>query len=127
MSSSLVKVDVNRGKLIKFQLDVRGMENNQRLSGKFVVIANDIEYGFPAIITNNKVEVKLPSLLDVIRNIETFKSYMKAKLCVYSDFQYFIPWEGKLKVLTPGTIKASLKTEAKAPQLKMILLPPHHH
>lgn len=110
----MIKIDINRGKLIKFDLDIRGLERNL-LYGRFILIVNNIEYGFPAVVINNQVEVKIPPLLDVICNIETFKSYMKAKLTIFSEFQYFIPWEGKAKVMTPKNITATISRDRRKP------------
>lgn len=114
MSSTLIKIDPNRGKLITFDLDIRGVDRNL-LSAKFVVTINDIEYGFPAVIVNNKVEVKIPCLYDIIYNIETYKSYIKAKLVIFSEFQHFLPWEGRMKIMTPKSITATVKSVRQKP------------
>ena len=119
MSASLIKVDINRGKLVKFELDIRGLDRNL-LNGKLMIEVNGIEYGFPAVVMRNTVEVKIPCLFDVIYNIETYKTYIKAYLVLFSEFQYFVPWEGKLKVLTPKSVTAKLKRTAKKPVVQEI-------
>ncbi len=114
MSASLIKVDINRGKLVRFDLDIRGIER-ELLNGKLVIEVNGVEYGFPAVIVGNKAEVKIPCLFDVIYNIETYKTYMKAYLVLFGEYNYYIPWEGKLKVLTPKKVKARLQKPIKRP------------
>jgi hypothetical protein len=95
-------------------LDIKGLERNL-LYGRFILIVNNIEYGFPAVVVNNHVEVKLSPLIEVISNIETYKSYMKAKLMIFSDCQYFIPWEGKAKIMTPKKVTATLSKNRRKP------------
>ena len=114
MSSSLIKIDPNRGKLIKFDLDIRGVDR-QLLNAKFVVTINNIDYGFPAVLINNQVEVKLPCLFDIIYNIESFKGYIKARLMLFSEDQHFEPWEGKMKIMTPKKITAKIKSVKQKP------------
>jgi len=114
MSSSLIKIDPNRGKLIKFDLDIRGVDR-QLLHAKFVVTINGIDYGFPAVLVNHQVEVKIPCLFDIIYNIETFKGYIKARLMLFSEDQHFVPWEGKMKVMTPKKITAKIKSVKQKP------------
>jgi hypothetical protein len=109
MSSSIIKIDPNRGKLIKFELDINGVDR-QLLHAKFVVTIHDIDYGFPATINNHMVEVKIPCLFDVICSIETFKGFVQARLMIFSEDLHFVPWEGQMKILPPKKITAKIKS-----------------
>jgi len=109
MSSSIIKIDPNRGKLIRFELDINGVDR-QFLHAKFIMTIGDIDYGFPAVVKNNQVEVKIPCLFDVICNIETFKGYITARLMVFSEDLHFAPWSGQIKILPPKKITAKIKS-----------------
>jgi len=115
--STTIKVDVHKGKLISFDLDIQGLESAV-IHGKFRIIIDEIEYGFPTTIKDHQVEVYLPCLHDVMHEIKTYGGYIQAKLEIFADHHYFVPWEGKLKIIEPATIKAKIK--ASKPKVKTI-------
>lgn len=105
--SSSIKVDIDRGKLITFDLDVQGLDEKE-MFGKFRVIINEVEYGFPTTITNKQVEVYVPCLHELLR--KDHSEFLKAKLEIFTDNRYFQPWEGKLNLIEAASVKAKVKT-----------------
>jgi len=113
--SSTIQIDIHKGKLITFDLDVQGLDRNT-LNGKFRIIFGGIEYGFPVTIKNQQVKVSLPHLRNVIHDIKG--GSIEAKLEVFTDHNYFVPWEGKLKMVEPVSVKA--KVSIKKPKVRTI-------
>ena len=105
--SEPIKVNIDKGKLITFDLDVQGLDESQ-LSGKFRVLINEVEYGFPTTISDRQVEVYVPCLHEILKKNK--REFLKAKLEIFADSHFFIPWEGKLNLIESATVKAKVKT-----------------
>lgn len=116
---STIKVDVHRGKLITFDLEIAGL-NYRELDAKFEINVNGIVYGFEGKITSDSVDIHIPCLSDTIHDILTYEgNHIDAKLIIYGDHFYQIPWEGKLKLETPGKVKAKISTKKKIKEDKV--------
>jgi hypothetical protein len=111
---STIKIDVHRGKLITFDLDIHGLHYRD-LTAKFRVTVNEIEYGFEAVMTSDHVDVHLPCLTDIVHDILMYEGtgHLHARLEVYGDHFYYIPWEGELKIAKPDSVTATIKKEKK--------------
>jgi len=114
--SSKIKIDLNKGKVVTFELDVQGVESSN-LNGKFRILVNEVEYGFPTKIKNNEVEVDIPRLKNILRD-HSAKS-VSARLDIYdNDQSHFVPWEGIVDIQEQAKIKAKVST--KKPVVKTI-------
>jgi hypothetical protein len=115
----IIDVDLHRGKLVTFNIEVEGLNYND-ISGKFRVMIDDIEFGFPTTFKkDHEIEVVIPSLYEFIdinkRKIKT----LTAKLEIFTDCHYFIPWEGKLKLTEKASVKVKLnKSTTTKPKVK---------
>lgn len=107
---SKIKVDVHRGKLLTFELEIANL-NYRELDAKFEIDVNGIVYGFEGNLTSEQVDIHIPCLSDVVHDILKYenKGQIPAKLIVYGDHFYQVPWEGHVIAETPGKIKAKVK------------------
>jgi hypothetical protein len=114
--SKTIKVDTHRGKSIEFNIEVEGLNYND-IHGKFIIIEGGIEYGFPTVFKENyRIEVVIPPL-NTILSVNKKKS-LKAKLEIFTDCQYFVPWEGTIKLIETKSVKVELKKASK-PKVKI--------
>lgn len=104
--SDPIKVNIDKGKLITFDLDVQGL-SEESLFGKFRVLINEVEYGFPTTISENQVEVYVPCLHEILK--KDHSKFLNAKLEIFADNHFFIPWEGKLDLLETASVKAKIR------------------
>lgn len=116
--SSDIKIDIHKSKLIMFDLDFQGLEP-QNLESKFTIDINGIQYGFPAVINDRQVEVQIPCLEQVVCNSKNLEGYIAAKLEMFSENHYYKPWDGKVKIDKPKTVKAKI-SKIKQPTVKKI-------
>lgn len=114
--SKTIEIDIHRGKLITFSIEIEGLEHTV-ITGMFRILIDDIEYGFPTAFHNNEVEVHIPCLHDLLHEINERVIY--AKLEIVADHHYFVPWEGKLKLIEPASIKAKVKKSKATAEAKI--------
>jgi uncharacterized Zn finger protein len=114
--SKTITIDKHRGKSIEFNIEVEGLDYDT-IHGKFRIMSGDIEYGFPTVFTKNqRIEVIIPPLNGILRDSK--KKSLKAKLEICTDCQYFVPWEGTIKLKESAGIKVQLKKTTK-PKVKV--------
>jgi hypothetical protein len=114
--SKTITIDKHRGKSIEFNIEVEGLDYDT-IHGKFRIMSGEIEYGFPTVFTKNqRIEVIIPPLNGILRDNKA-KS-LKAKLEICTDCQYFVPWEGTIKLKESAGIKVELKKTTK-PKVKI--------
>jgi len=116
--SSNIKLDLNEGKSIIFDLDIQGVDH-KTLKGMFRIEVDGLEYGFPAKVSENKVEVQLPSLKVINKDFKSGKAIIGSKLEMMSENNYYIPWEGELEIVESKSVKAKVST-TKAPRVKAV-------
>lgn len=103
-----IEVDVHRGKLITFSIEIEGLDYTL-ISGKFRITIGEIEYGFPTTYRDGEIEAYIPSLHEILHDFKRDGKQISAKLEVVADHHYFVPWEGKLKITEPASVKVKLK------------------
>jgi len=116
--NKIINVDLHRGKLVTFNIEVEGLNYNE-MNGKFRIMIDDIEFGFPTNLKkNHEIEVVIPSLYEFLDNKRKLKT-INAKLEIFTDCHYFVPWEGKLKLTEKASVKVKLnKAKTTKPKVK---------
>jgi hypothetical protein len=116
--NKIIDVDLHRGKLVTFNIEVEGLNYND-MSGKFRILIDDVEFGFPTTFKkNHEIEVIIPSLYEFLDKKRKSKT-INAKLEIFTDCHYFIPWEGKLKLTEKASVKVKLsKAKSTKPKVK---------
>lgn len=115
----IIDVDLHRGKLVTFNIEVEGLNYND-IGGKFRILIDDIEFGFPTTFNeDHEIEVTIPSLYEFIDDNKKRIKTLSAKLEIFSDCHYFVPWEGELKLTEKASVKVKLnKTTTTKPKVK---------
>ena len=99
----LLEFDKNKEKNVKMMVESSGIDEKE-LDITFNIIVNDIKYGFPCKIKENKVIINIPPLDTIIKNLEpgTYDS----TLDITSSGKYFIqPFNEKIKVIEVPDVK----------------------
>jgi hypothetical protein len=111
--ASKIKIDPYRGKLITFNLEIAGI-NYRELTAKFRIVVDDIEYGFIGLLSSEHVDIHIPSLVDIIHNILVFEGgHLDARLEMFGDFYYYVPWEGQIVLDKQPEVKAKVSKSKK--------------
>jgi hypothetical protein len=109
----MLYLNANEEKRLVFEVEIHGVETKD-LHGSVRFFLHGVEYGFPADIESKKIVSLIPPLTEVVgRDIED-GTIMEAKLELYTDRNYFRPWEGEIKLGAPMQIKAKLESEDKS-------------
>jgi hypothetical protein len=109
----MLYLNANEEKRLVFEVEIHGVETKD-LHGSVRFLLHGVEYGFPADIESKKIVSLIPPLIEVVgREIED-GTIMEAKLELYTDRNYFKPWEGEIKLGAPMQIKAKLESEDKS-------------
>lgn len=108
----MLYLNANEEKRLVFEVEIHGVETKD-LQGSVRFLLHGVEYGFPADIESKKIVALIPPLTEVVgRDIED-GTIMEAKLELFTDRNYFRPWEGEIKLGAPMQIKATLESENK--------------
>lgn len=95
----MIKLNSNKKNTIKFQIDISDGEN---VDGRFRLIHEGIEYGFPVHIfgNGNKAEVVIPALAKIMPDLKK-GTVFEAKLEFVSGSDYDLAWSDKAEVEIP--------------------------
>lgn len=92
----MIQLKSDEAKTLYFDVMVEGIEQDQ-LSFMFRLNVNDIEYGFPATIQNEKIVVSIPALENILQ--EGTAGIYRGKLEGIGENKYFIPtWEDSIEI-----------------------------
>lgn len=97
----MLKLDTNNKKKLKFDVQISGIDSNL-LEGALRLVIEGVEYGFPAKFSSNSIEVEVPPLTTVVKEIKD-DTVANARLDVYGNGYYINPW--KQDILVKKTIK----------------------
>lgn len=103
-------INVNESKKIDFDVSISGIQLSE-LKGSLKFTIDDIEYGFPINITENNIQVVIPSLNNVLPNLKENIS-VKAELNIIAGDTYLTPWNDIIKIENPPIIKVKKANES---------------
>lgn len=106
----MIEITTNQQKNITFESSINGI-SPQELDGYFRITVDGIEYGFKAKITENVIEVSIPSLKNIIHRTLKESETFQSKLEMYGNGYYLNPWEGEVKIKSSVMIEAKILDE----------------
>ncbi len=101
----------NEEKTLTFEVDINGV-GGEDLRGSVRFIHENVEYGFPVTVEDNKITSIIKPLDKLIDNIKN-GTVIPARLELNTKDYFFSPWKGEIKIQTPVTIEAVLQEEKK--------------
>jgi len=104
----MLYLNANEEKRLVFEVEIHGVETKD-LHGSVRFLLHGVEYGFPVDIESNRIVSLIPPLTEVIGQDIGHGTVVEAKLELYTDRNYFKPWEDKIKLSDPMQIKATLE------------------
>lgn len=120
----MLDINITKKRPLNFEIQLNGIDHNQ-LSGYLRVIVDGVEYGFPAIISAESVDVEIPALKYIVKKELHEDDQLEAKLEVYGGGYYLNPWSDKLVVKTPVMMEAKVKEglSSQKPKVKITAKP----
>ena len=106
----MIEITTNQQKNITFESSINGI-SPQELDGYFRITVDGIEYGFKAKITENTIEVSIPSLKNIIHRTLKESETFQSKLEMYGSGYYLNPWQGEVKIKSSVMIEAKILDE----------------
>jgi len=106
----MLDINSNEEKKMVFEVDIHGVQEKE-LQGSVKFLINGVEYGFPAVIDEYKVETLVPPLSKVIGWDIEEGTVVEARLDLHTDEHFFTPWVGKVKITAPRKVSAKLEGE----------------
>jgi len=106
----MIELDLTKEKTITFDIQVEGIESKS-LEGYIRFLVDNIEYGFPAEITNENIYVKIPPLNSKIGKLLKENDVLNARLDLYGNGYYIPSWSGDIRVKKPVLVEAKLSNE----------------
>lgn len=108
----MLYLNASEEKRLTFEVDIQGIESKE-LQGYVRFMLYGVEYGFPVEIEHKKITAHIPPLIKIVEREIEDGSVINAKLEVFTDKNYFKPWEGEIRVGAPMGVKAKLSDDPK--------------
>jgi len=93
----MLKINSNQDKEITFEVEIGGATPDS-ITSKFRIILDEIEYGFPAKVSDQLITVELPALRKVLHRKLKEGEVVNARLDVMSDGNVVSPWQDSIEV-----------------------------
>lgn len=93
----MLKINSNQDKELTFEVEIGGVTIDS-ISSRFRINLDDIEYGFPAKVTEQSIIVELPALRKVLHRRLKEGETIQARLDLMSDGNVVSPWSDILEV-----------------------------
>ena len=92
----MIQIKSDENKILYFDMAVEGIDQDQ-LSFMFRLNVNDVEYGFPCTIQNEKLVVSIPALENILQ--EGTSGIYRGKLEGIGENKYYVaPWEDSIEI-----------------------------
>jgi hypothetical protein len=91
----MLEIKSSETKTIYFDLVVEGIEQDL-LRGMFRILVDNVEYGFPCELVNDKIKVFIPKLNDILK--EGTSGIFKSKLDIMGENLLLSPWEDSIEI-----------------------------
>lgn len=125
-----MKIKLDKEKFLEFEMDASGV-SEEDLKGYLRFVFEEIEYGFPVKIKDNKISVNIPPLQNVINNQvkESISKHseivVKGRLdIIANENSYVCPWKGDVEIEIPVAVRLSEKNEKKESKMIKIVSDP---
>ena len=109
----MLYLNADEEKRLVFEMEIHGVETKD-LHGSVRFFLHGVEYGFPAEIESNRITALIPPLSEIFGQKIEDGAIVEAKLELFTDKNYFKPWNGEIKLEAPMKIKAKLEGEDKS-------------
>lgn len=103
----MLALDTMESKNLQFEVQIQGILPDQ-LKGYLRFEIDNVEYGFPAKITESGISIDLPPMMNVIKKRLKDGAVIEGRLEVIGNGFYTQAWEGDFKVRTPLQVEAKL-------------------
>jgi hypothetical protein len=104
----LLEFDKTKDKNVMMVVEASGVDANE-LDITFNIIVNDIKYGFPCKLEENKVIIKVPALDTVIKDLKPGK--YNSTLDITSSGKYFLqPFNEKIEIIEVPDVSIDKKS-----------------
>lgn len=103
----MLDININESRDLNFKIEISGIVVSQ-LEGRLRMIIDNIEYGFPAKVSEGSIDIVIPPLKNIIqRDLKEGENFL-ARLEVQGDGNYLNPWNGEFQIHNPVAIKAKI-------------------
>jgi len=103
----MIKLNINEGKKIKFNVNVSGFEIRD-LKGSMKLTVEGVEYGFPIKIDNGSVSVEVPPLSSIMKKTFNENEHIDARLDVIAGDTYINPWKDTIIIENPVHVEVKV-------------------
>jgi len=105
----MLYLDINEEKTLTFEVEINGV-GCEDIRGSVRFIYDNVEYGFPVKIESNKITSVIKPLKELCPSVKN-GSIIAARLELNTEQNFFIPWEGEIKIQAPISVEAKLTEE----------------
>ncbi len=103
----MLKLNVNEEKQLNFEIQIGGVQTDQVTSFLRIEI-DEVEYGFPAQVSQESITVDLPALRAVTARKLKEGEEVNVKLEIVADGHYLTPWSDTFTLSNPLVIEAKI-------------------
>jgi hypothetical protein len=106
----MLKINGNQDKELTFEVEIGGVAIDS-ITAKFRLVLDEIEYGFPAKVTEKAIYVEIPSFRKVLHRKIKEGETIQARLDLISDGSVVSPWTDTLEITEFVVSEAKLVEE----------------
>jgi hypothetical protein len=106
----MLKINGNQDKELTFEVEIGGVSIDS-ISARFRLVLDEIEYGFPAKVTEKAIYVEMPSFRKVLHRKLKEGETIQARLDLTSDGSVVSPWTDTLEITEFVVSEAKLVEE----------------
>jgi len=111
--------NADKNKKIQMAIESSGIDND-KLRFTFIIDTGKVQYGFPCMFNEGRVEVDIPPLDDVIKDLKT--GTYNARLDVTGDDKYYLnPFNESVEIKLTPTIKTTTIGEGVTDEIKIAI------
>ena len=103
----MLEINVKDTRDVSFEMEISGIGPND-LEGRLRMVIDNIEYGIPAKITETEIKVEIPPLKRLVQRELSEGETFSARLDVFGDGHYLMPWSGEFQVRNPVVVEATI-------------------
>jgi len=104
----MLKLSTDEKRSLQFEVSIQGIDYKE-LTGSLKFVVEEIEYGFPATILEDHIDVEVPPLDDIIFKGMKDGVVADCKLEIFGNGFYLNPWSGQFKFKTPVKMEAKMR------------------
>jgi len=114
-----LKFDVGKNKIISMMVETSGIEKPEVLDFTFSISVDGVKYGFPCVLEEGKVNITIPPLNKVIKNLKEGK--YQASLDVTDGNSFFIqPYSDEVEIMSKPMIDVIVDDESQTSMVEKV-------